>query len=74
MKIDGVKRNVPQTKEHKKSLGKKLNDMDAPKIPDAEFKTMFITMFKGIRGTVNDLNENLNKEIVSIKKNIEITK
>ena len=40
MKIAGVKRNVPQTKEHKKSLGKKLNDMDAPKIPDAEFKTM----------------------------------
>ena len=34
---------------------------------------MVIRMLKGLRGRMGDFSGNLNKEIVSIKKDIEIT-
>ena len=39
-----------------------------------EFKTMVIRMLKDLRGRTDDLSENLNKEIVSIKRDIETIK
>lgn len=57
-----------------KSPGKELNEMEATKLPDAEFKTMVIRMFEDLRGTIDDLNENLNEEAVSSKRDIETIK
>ena len=38
---------------------------------DSEFKIMAIRMLKDLRGRIDYLSENLNKEIVSIKKHTE---
>ena len=43
-------------------------------IPDAEFKTVVIRTLKDLRGRLGDISENLNKEIVSIKKYIKTIK
>ena len=51
-----------------------LNEMEETKILDAEFKTMVIIMLKNLKGRINNLSENLNKEIASIKKDIETKK
>ena len=58
-------------KEHGKSSEK---EMEASKILDTEFKTMVMRMLKDLRGRMDSLNENLNKEIVNIKKDIETIK
>ena len=44
--------------------------MRATKMPDTEFKSMVVRMFKDLRERMDDLSENLNKEMVSIKKDI----
>ena len=51
-----------------------LNEMEETKILDAEFKTMVIIMLKNLKGRINNLSENFNKEIASIKKDIETKK
>ena len=45
--------------------------MEATQIPNSEFKIMVICMLKNLRERMDDLIENINKEIVSIKKDIE---
>ena len=60
-----------QMKEQEKFLEKELNEIEATKIPNAEFRTMVIRMLKNPRGRMDDFSENLNKEIVSMKKDIE---
>ena len=45
--------------------------MERTQTPDAEFKIMLIRMLNDLRGIINGLSENLNKVIVSIKKDIE---
>ena len=51
-------------KEQDKTTEKELNKMKASNLPDAKFTTPLIRMLK-------KLSENFNKEIVSIKKDIE---
>lgn len=41
--------------------------MGASKISDAKFKTIVIRMFKVLRGKMDVISGNLNKEILSIK-------
>ena len=55
-------------KKLQKSSEKELDEMESTKIPDAEFKTVVIKMLKDIRGRMDDFTENLNKEIVRVKK------
>ena len=53
---------------------KKINEMEASKQSDIEFKRMVIGMVKGLTGKYKELNGNYNsvrKEIESIKKNQE---
>ena len=45
--------------------------MKASNLPDTEFKTLVIRMLNEHRKRVDDLSDNFNKEIVSIKKDIE---
>ena len=59
---------MSQMKEQKNTLKKELNKMEASNLPDAEFKTLVIRMLIEIRGGIDHLSENFNKEIVSIKK------
>ena len=40
-------------------------------MPDTEFKSMVVRMFKDLRERMDDLSENLNKEMVSIKNDID---
>ena len=59
---------MSQMKEQDKIPEKELNEMEANNLADAEFKTLVIRMLK-------ELNENFNKEIESIKCEVEtITK
>ena len=62
---------MSQMKEHKKSPEKELNEMEATKIPGEDFKTRVIQMLKDLRGRMDDLSENINKERVSTKKDME---
>ena len=52
---------MAQMKEQIKTPEKELNKMETSNLLDAEFKTLVIRM-------LNELSENFNKEIVSIKK------
>lgn len=65
---------MTQMKQQEKSPEKELNEMESTKIPDVEFKTMVIRMFKDLTRRMGDLRENLNKQIINIKKNIETIK
>ena len=51
-----------------------LNEMEETKILDAEFKIMIVRMLKDVRERMDDLSQNLNKETVNIKKDIETKK
>ena len=61
-------------KKQEKYPEKELNEMEATKIPDIELKLMVIRMLQDIRRRMDDLSENLNKEIISIKNNMEAIK
>ena len=52
----------------------KLNEMEASNLPETEFKIMVIRMLNELRRRMDEHNENLNREIVSMKKNIETIK
>ena len=55
-------------KEQKKSPGKKeLNEVEGSTLPDMESKTKVMRMLKKLRGRRNEINEDVNKEIVSMK-------
>ena len=57
-----------QLKEQKKSPGKKeLNEVEGSTLPDMESKTKVMRMLKKLRGRRNEINEDVNKEIVSMK-------
>ena len=58
---------MSQMKEQKKSPEKELNEMETSNLPGTEFKTLVVRLLK-------ELSENFNKEIVSIKKDIETIK
>ena len=75
-KKNGDKEKCPKQKNKRKPKEKlnKLDEMEATKIPDAEFKIIVIRMLKDLRGGMDDLSENLNKEIVSIKNDIDTIK
>ena len=45
--------------------------MEISNLPVAEFKTLVIRMLKELRGGTDGLSENYNKDIRSIKKEIE---
>ena len=57
----GRQRNMPQMKEQKKSPEKELNEMQATKILNAEFKTIIIRMLKDVRESLDDLSDNLKR-------------
>ena len=48
--------------------------MEASNLPETEFKRMVIKMLNKLRGRMDEHNENLNRETVSIKKDIETIK
>ena len=54
--------------EQKKSPEKELNKMKSSNLPDTKFQTIITRMLKQIRGRMDELNENLNKETVSKKR------
>ena len=56
---------MPQMKEQEKSPEKELNEMEANKLPDTEFKTMVIRMLKEL---LEDFNH-IKKGMETLKKN-----
>lgn len=48
--------------------------MEATRMSDVGFKAMVIRMLKDLMGRMNDPNENLNKDIVNTRKDIETIK
>ena len=45
--------------------------METSTLPDTKYKTMVIRILKELRGRIDELSENFNKKIVSIKQDIE---
>ena len=46
-----------------KAPEKEFTKMETSNIPDAEFKTLVIRMIKELRGRIDELSEDFNKEI-----------
>ena len=67
-------RNMFQMNEQDKSPEKELKKIEASNLTDTEFKTLVIIMLNEFRGRIDKLSENLNEEIVGIKKGIETIK
>ena len=57
-----------QMKEKDKTPGKELNEREISNLPDTEFKTLVIRMLNELRGRIDELSKNLNKEIEAIKR------
>ena len=68
------KRNMPQMKQQEKTPENKLNGIEASNLQEYEFKTVVMRMLKELRGRMDEHNENLSREKVSIKKDIETIK
>ena len=66
-------RNMSQTKQEK-TPENKLNEMEASHIPETEFRITVIRMQNEFMWRMDEHNQNLNREIVSIKKDIETIK
>lgn len=56
-------RYVLQTKERDKISEKELNAMEISNLPDKEFKVLVIKMLTELRERMDELSENVNKEI-----------
>ena len=63
-------RNMLQIKEQKKTPQKVLNETEASNLRDTELKKLVVRGVGELKGRINNLSENFNKEIVSIKKDI----
>ena len=59
---------MPQIKQQEKTPENKLNEMETSNLPETEFKIMVIRMFNELRGRMDKLNENLNRENNKHKK------
>lgn len=57
----GWQRNIPQ-KNKINPQKKELNEIEATKIPHAEFKTIVVILLKGLRRKIDDCSESLNKK------------
>ena len=57
-----TKKHVPNERTEQSSR-KRIHQMETSNIPNTEFKTVMIRMLKEIRGRVDELRENFNKEI-----------
>ena len=67
------KKNM-QSKRMEDSPLKELNEMEISKLPDIEFKIMFIKMLKELTDNYKELSENyiiMKKEIETVNKNQE---
>ena len=64
-------RNMAQIKEQRNTTEKELNKIETGNLLNAEFKTLVIRMFNKLRGRVDKLSQNFNKEIVNIKRKTE---
>ena len=45
--------------------------METSNLPDTEFKTLIIRMLSELRRRVEELSENINKEIINAKMDLE---
>ena len=66
-----TQRNMSQMKEQNKTPEKELNKMETSNLLDAEWKTLVIRMLSELRGRVDELSENFNKEIGNIKTELQ---
>ena len=62
--------NIPQIKEQKTFPEKEINEMEASNLQGTEVKTSVLRMLKELR-RIDEISENLDKEIESIKRGIE---
>lgn len=67
-------RNISQVEEQEKTPERELNEVEASILSDMEFKTQVIKMLNKHKGRIDNLTENINKEIISIKMDIETIK
>ena len=65
---------MPQMKQQEKTPENKLNEMETNKLPETEFKIMVIRMLNEFMRRMDEHSENINREIISIKQNIETKK
>ena len=61
-------KNISQIKEQEKSLEKKKKEMEISNMPDKEFKEMIIRISTKLERWIEQLRENLNKELKGIIK------
>lgn len=67
-------RNISQVEEQEKTPERELNEVEASILSDMEFKIQVIKTLNKHKGRIDNLTENINKEIISIKMDIETIK
>ena len=58
-------------KEQNKAPEKERNKVEMSNLKDAEFKTLVIRMLNELKGRVDELSENFNREVENIKMEME---
>ena len=59
------------TTEIPRKRNKEIDDIEVNQMPHSEFKIMVIRMLNYLRRRMDNLSENLNKKIISIKEDME---
>ena len=57
-----------QMKEQNKTTEKEINKMETSNLPDTEFRAPVIRICNEFKGRIDELSENIHKEIEIIKK------
>ena len=63
------KESVKMWRQRIMSQMKSRRKLEAIDLPDAKLKALVVRMFKELRGKIDELSENIHKEIGNIKKN-----
>ena len=62
---------MSQMKEQNKTPEKELNKIETSNRPDAEFETLALRMLSELRGRIDELNKNFNKDTGNIKTKLQ---
>ena len=67
-------RNTTEMKEHTRNTEVQINEEEAGKLPEKEFRIMIVKMIKNFESKMEKMQESINKDLEELKnKHVEIT-
>ena len=62
-----MKRNIAQMKEQTRNTEVQINENEAGKLPEKEFRIMIVKMIKNLESRMEKMQESINKELEELK-------